>query len=110
MTKKASIPVFNAKGTHVIANVYPRYACQLVISKKAVWRRGRNSIRQLMPYPILLVFQKVGMRYSVAETMQRLKQCFPNDPYACHKASGSIGGASHSGVIVLEGNEWVRMR
>lgn len=110
MTQRGLISVLNAKGTHVIANVYPRYAAQKVRKKEAVWENGGNSIRLLPLCPILSVFRKVGMRYPVAETMQRLKQCFPNDLYACRKAAGSIGGSSRSGVIVLQGNEWVRVR
>lgn len=42
---------------------------------------------------ILNVFTRIGVRLSVANAYQQLIALNPNDPYAKHKAAGSLGGA-----------------
>ena len=40
---------------------------------------------------ILNVFTRIGVRLSVANAYQQLIALNPNDPYAKHKAAGSLG-------------------
>ena len=51
---------------------------------------------------ILNVFTRIGVRLSVANAYQQLIALNPNDPYAKHKAAGSLGGAVNGGTITLQ--------
>ena len=53
---------------------------------------------------ILNVFTRIGVRLSVANAYQQLIALNPNDPYAKHKAAGSLGGAVNGGTITLHKN------
>jgi len=53
---------------------------------------------------ILNVFTRIGVRLSVANAYQQLIALNPNDPYAKHKAAGSLGGAVNGGTIILHKN------
>ncbi len=56
---------------------------------------------------ISTVLTTKGMTMSMSTLMNALAKCWPGDPYAAQKASGSIGGAVSHAFITIGSNGMV---
>ena len=111
------IPIYDSNNK-LIKYVYSRYAVQQVIKGNARWNKTNTAIylatavnSQTVMHIITQVFSCKNDKLTIAQAMAQLSAFFPGDPYARYKASGSLGGASRSGYIVLLPNGiWQRVR
>lgn len=110
MNSIKTIPVFDEVGNY-IKDVFPRYAAQRVLKGQAMWIKHNSAIQVLKPCPILAVFPRVGVSFSVRDAMDKLIALFPDNPYARYKAAGALGGASNQGCLSLDNNGvWTRVK